>query len=197
MQVAVDPLPFLLDLDRGLGRVAACGADRHLERPDRLGPRTLHPCRLVRAGRERQDDLRLPRADHPASHRRAQQRPRAKLPREPGHVPGRGLTHAEPLARVVAEAREPEPHEAVAPRERVERLSDGDLERAAPPRDAGEEAVHEGRGLGAGEVLPVRGGGRVERPRLRDERFRRRLERPRAIGRLAGSSHRSLTTTRP
>jgi hypothetical protein len=62
----------------------------------------------------------------------------------------------------------------VTDRERVQLLADGHVERAVPPRDAGEEPVDDGRGVRTHDAGVLSRAWGMQDPGLLDERLRRR-----------------------
>jgi hypothetical protein len=157
------------------------------ERADGLRARPLDPARLVLALRHREDGLRLPRRELSRADRGGEDGAGPELPRQPGHLPGGARGDPERLAGVVVDAGWPERHDEIPHGERIERLADGDVERAAPARHPGEEPVHEHGRLVSEEIAPLVRHRRLERVR----RLRGRVER----GRARPGRHREIAGT--
>ncbi len=143
---------------------------RDVERPDRLDPRPRDPRRFLFVAGHGEDRVGLARGDLAAPDRLAQERPLAKLAREPRHLPGGAGRDPEPLAGVVADVAEAEREDALPDPERAEPLADRDLDRAAAPGEPDEEPVEEQPRLVAQDVLALVRKRRLERPRCRRER---------------------------
>ena len=137
-----------------------------LERAHRLRPRPRDPVRLRIAEGQGQDDLRPARAHLAAVNGFAQDRARAQLACEPGHVLGGAGLDVEALAGIVAEPGVAETEDAVPHRQCAQALSDGDVDRAAPARDAHEEPVEEDRCLVPHQVARIVVGSQLEDRRL-------------------------------
>ena len=158
--------------------------------PDGLRPRPLHPEGLRLPSRHRQHGPGLPRADLPAAHRLAQERPIPQPPRQPLHLHRRAGVDPQDLAGVVADVRVAEIHRPIAHRQRREPFSDGELHRSPASGQRGQHRVDQVGGLAADGLVPLPGhrpgehpgdtGERVEPGSVRE--IRRWIDRDKGFG---------------
>lgn len=144
---------------------------RQREGSDRLDPRPRHPALLVRPPGDAQDHLRLAQRHLARAHRRVEQRALAEARREPRQPARGGLRQAQPLARVVAQARVAQAQRAAARLERTQPVAQGNVERARAPGHARQQPVDQLRRLRSEDEPPLARPRDLQLPRPHRERL--------------------------